>query len=135
MRQFLTILLVAGAVWFGLRFYNFARTSVNEADNKPDEVDVASQPAPGELPGMPASLEASLAQAKSGGAESLAAWLAANRLTVRDPRRAEIELDYVVLVGTTDRAEAQRVLKALAPRIGPDSPLRDKYERLLKTYR
>jgi hypothetical protein len=134
MRQFLTIVLVVGAIWLGLKFYNYAKTSVREADQQSQEVDTFDQPAPGKLPGMPASMEASLEQAKRAGPEALAAWLMRNRMTVRDPRRAEIELDYVVLVGPTDRKEARRVLQNLESRIGPDSPLRKKYERLRKTY-
>ncbi|MCP5519372.1 MAG: hypothetical protein H7A45_19180 [Verrucomicrobiales bacterium] len=133
MRQFLTVVLVVGAIWLGLRFYNFAKTEVREAEKK-ETVDAWNKPAPGKLPGMPASLESGLETAKQDGATGLADWLARNRAQVRDPRLAEIELDYVVLVGGSDRAEAKRALEAIGRRIRSDSPVHARYEQLKKAY-
>lgn len=132
MRQFLTVVLVIGALWLGFRFYNYARTTIKESD-KPTRVNY-NAPAPGKLPGMPASMEADLDQARSQGATGLATWLSRNRFQVSDPRLAEIELDYVVLVGPGDREEAKRALDSIGRRIKPDSPVYGRYEQLRKTY-
>lgn len=132
MRKFLTILLVAGAVWLGLRFYDYARTRVHEGDRREDLR--GDRPAPGKLPGMPAHLEAGLDEARRQGAAGLASWLTRHRFQVRDPRLAEIELDYVVLVGPRDRAEARRVLEAVGGRLTPDSPMFERHRQLQRAY-
>lgn len=132
MRQFLTVVLVIGGLWLGFRFFNYARTTIRDSE-KPTRVNV-NAPAPGKLPGMPAHMEAGFDQARSEGASGLAAWLARNRFQVSDPRLAEIELDYVVLVGPADRAEAKQALASIGRRIKPDSPVYEKYARLRSTY-
>lgn len=133
MRQFLTVVLVVGAIWLGLRFYNFAKTEVREAEKK-ETVDPWDKPAPGKLAGMPASMEEGLEAAKREGGAGLADWLAKNRRQIQDPRLAEIELDYVVLIGSTDRAEAKRTLEAVGRRIGSSSPVYARYQQLKKAY-
>lgn len=133
MRQFLTVVLVAGAIWLGLRFYNYARTEVKEAE-KVESPEKWNEPAPGKLAGMPARMEEGLAAARGSGATGLADWLSSNRFQVRDPRLAEIEMDYVVLVGSTDRNEAKRALASIGRRLKPDSPVYPRFQKLEKAY-
>jgi hypothetical protein len=53
---------------------------------------------------------------------------------VRDPRLAEIELNYVVLVSRTNPSEAKQVFQAVKKRTPKTSPLYDRIKRLDATY-
>src|SRR6266566_8378754 len=61
------------------------------------------------LQGMPYGLEQSFQAAKNQGAAGLRNWLKVYGQTVKDPRKAWIELDYCVAVTREDPAEAKRV--------------------------
>jgi hypothetical protein len=124
--------MILGALWLASRMVRYMREPMPDSVNS-SRVDV-NAPAPGKLPGMPAHMEAGLDQARSEGASGLATWLSRNRFQVSDPRLAEIELDYVVLVGPTDRKEAKRALEHIGRRIKPDSPVYERYEQLQANY-
>src|SRR5664279_12095 len=66
-----------------------------------------------QLPGMSSKLDASLQAARKQGAAGLRNWLKNNKLSVEDPRKAWIELDYCVAVAREDTAEAKRVFAAV----------------------
>lgn len=87
-----------------------------------------------DLPGLPISLESSLATAKQKGADGLRAWLKSYRHTIVDPRLADIELDYVVLVNRQDPAEARRVFQAVQSRVPSNSPVYPRVRSLERTY-
>src|ERR1700761_693985 len=61
-----------------------------------------------QLPGMPASLQPSLDAARQRGAPGLKDFLTTYGNSISDPRRAAIELDYVVLVAPSSATEARR---------------------------
>ena len=127
---FITVVLVGAAIWLGLQFKHYANKSMKE----PASQNETGRFTPGKLPGLPAELEASLETAKRGGAEGLRNWMAQHRAQVEDPRLAELDLDYVVLVGPTDPAEAKRVLAALKERVPASSPLAKRRQQLEKAY-
>jgi hypothetical protein len=91
-------------------------------------------PAPDFIPGLPAYLEDSLAAAKRQGAEGLKIWLKSNRDSVSDPRLADIELDYVVMVAGRNFGEAREVLNAVKARTPEDSPVYPRLKKLEKAY-
>ena len=84
------------------------------------------------LPGLPPSMEASLAAATKEGPAALKDWLKRYRAYVKDPRLAWIELDYVVL--TNDPKDAKKVFQTVKERTPPTSPVYDKIKKLEKTY-
>jgi hypothetical protein len=86
------------------------------------------------LDGLPPQFEASLQHAESQGAPALKTWLQRNRKYVRDPRLAEIELNYVVLVSRMNPAEAKQVFQSVKKRTPKTSPLYDRIKRLDATY-
>ncbi len=131
MRQFLTIVLAAALIWLGLKFKDYCTRSMADYSVKSDE---PVRTAPGKLPGMAPSLEESLEAAKKGGVESLVNWLRQHRTEIEDPRLADIDLDYVVLVGRTDPREAKRVLKLVKDRVPANSPVHTRLEQLEKAY-
>lgn len=131
MKFVLTVLLLALIAWGGWHFWSYTSRKMSEV--KTDEGSETTH-APGKLPGMAAALESSYDSAKRAGADSLARWLNQHRAEIRDPRLAEIELDYVVLVGPTSQAEARRVLNGLRARLKPSSPVYKRFEQLDKAY-
>lgn len=131
MRQFLTIVLVAATIWLGLKFKNYCTSSMAQYEVRSDE---PVRTAPGKLPGMSPDLEASLETAKKAGVEGLVNWLRVHRRDIQDPRLADIDLDYVVLVGRTDPREAKRVLKLVKDRVPANSPVQKRLAQLEKVY-
>jgi hypothetical protein len=89
---------------------------------------------PKQLSGMPQQLEDSLAKAHAGGAKTLKAWLDAYGKSLQDPRLASIQLDYVLLVGRDDPAEARRVFADVKKRTPPNSPVYSRVKQLESTY-
>lgn len=90
--------------------------------------------APLVMEGLPPELEASLQAAQSQGAPALRDWLEKYGQHARDPRLAEIQLTYVVLVSRTDPAEAKRLFQAVKRRTPKSSPVYEKIQRLDSTY-
>ena len=104
MKALITIVLILGLYWVGRSISN--QYKAKQAKENPVQAAPAAQ-----LEGMPSQLEASLQAAESKGAPILKAWLQHNRKYIRDPRLAEIELNYVVLVSRTNPQEAKQVFQ------------------------
>jgi hypothetical protein len=100
----------------------------------------ASQPqAPPEvsgeqLPGLPRPLEGPLQLAEQNGGAAMKEFLAAHAKEIKDPRLAWIQLDYVILAGTSDPGEARRVFKKVQGRLTDGSPVYSRMKQLEKTY-
>jgi hypothetical protein len=142
MKQFLTIVVLGGVLYLVYRGSNAWRDFSQKqkaADRQRMGLPAEPTPAqPAKLPGMnptyEASLEKSLETAKNGGAAALKSWLTQYRVYVNDPRLADIELDYVLLVSRTDLAEAKRVFADVKRRTPPTSPIHERLNRLAKTF-
>jgi hypothetical protein len=87
-----------------------------------------------QLPGMPASLQPALDAARQRGAPGLKDFLTTYGNSISDPRRAAIELDYVVLVAPSSATEARRVFAKVKGRLQSDSPVYSRMKQLEKTY-
>jgi hypothetical protein len=87
-----------------------------------------------QLPGMPPGLESSLDAAKRRGAEGLGAWLNTHGSTIQDPRKAWIELDYVMLLSRGKPSEAKKLFAAVKNRTGENSPVWPRIKQMEKTY-
>jgi hypothetical protein len=100
---------------------------------------VTAAPAPPEvsgdqLPGMLPRLQPLLEAARNRGAPGLHDFLAMYGNTIADPRRAWIELDYVVLLAQSSPGEARREFAKVKNRVPPDSPVYNRIKQLEKTY-
>lgn len=104
---------------------------VNSDTTQPAAAPVISGDA---LPGMPANLEGTLNQAKLRGATGLHDFLQMYGNTISDPRRAWIELDYMVLLAQTSPGEARQEFAKIKSRITPSSPVYNRMKQLEKTY-
>src|SRR5262249_12285599 len=87
-----------------------------------------------DLPGMPPSLEPALEAARKSGASVLKNFLARYNHSIRDPRLASIELDYVVLVASRDAAEAKKYFAKVKSRTPTSSPVYPRVQQLEKSY-
>jgi hypothetical protein len=89
---------------------------------------------PGVLPGLPATLESSLQQAKQQGPAALKIWLDRHRHLVQDPRLADIELDYVLLLRARNFTEAKAIFAAVRDRTPTNSPVYPRVQQLRRHY-
>src|SRR5688500_8273229 len=127
MKALITIVLILGLYWVGRSISNQYKAK-QAKDNPVQPVAVA------QLEGMPSQLEASLQAAEAKGAPILKAWLEHNRKLIRDPRLAEIELNYVALVSRPNHQEAKKVFQTVKRRIPKSSPLYARVKRHEATY-
>ena len=89
---------------------------------------------PEQLQGMPSGLETTYAMAQKSGAKGVRNWLRAYGVRVQDPRRAWIELDYVVLVAHDDPSEAKAVFADVKARNVTNEEVQNRIKELSKTY-
>ena len=61
-------------------------------------------------------------------------FLAAHAKEIKDPRLAWIQLDYVILAGTSDTGEARLVFRKVQGRLTSGSPVYSRMKQLEKTY-
>jgi hypothetical protein len=87
-----------------------------------------------QLPGLPRPLEGALQLAEQNGAAAMKEFLAAHGKEIKDPRLAWIQLDYVILAGTSDPGEARRVFRKVQGRLTSGSPVYNRMKQLEKTY-
>ena len=131
------MLLILGAIWGGKQLYNYWETvrAKKETEDRGGAPPPATTPAAtAALPGLPANLEASLQAAQRQGGAGLKNWLNLYRPHVSDPRLAAIELDYIVLITSTNPQEARRTFTAVKQRTPTNSPVYPRVKRLEKTY-
>jgi hypothetical protein len=129
MRPFIVIFIVVGIAFGGWKIWDYWKTKEAE-EMKLNNPEVK----PEELAGLPWGLKESLAKAQAGGAKTLKAWLDAYGKSVKDPRLASIQLDYVLLVAREDPAEARRVFADVKKRTPPNSPVYGRVKQLEPTY-
>ena len=86
------------------------------------------------LSGIPDNLVASLQAARKSGPNAMKTWLKNYGRLVQDPRKAWIELDYVLMAAREDMAEARRVFAEVKQRTPKTSPVYERIKRLGNAY-
>jgi hypothetical protein len=137
MRKLLGLVLILAALWGCKELYKYweqvkARKETEDRGGAPPPAVVAV--APTVLPGLPANLETSLQAAQKQGAASLKNWLKLYRPYMSDPRLAAVELDYIVLISSSNPQEARQLFGAVKQRTPANSPLYTRVKQLEKTY-
>jgi hypothetical protein len=89
---------------------------------------------PNALPGLPNGWDTSLTAAQQGGASALGNWLKIYGPKVQDPRKAWIELDYVVMITRDKPQEAKRLFGEVKDRTLPNSPVWPRIQSMERTY-
>ncbi len=133
MKALIAILVVAAVCLGGWKIWEYW----TEVNNKNSDNAAAAQPASSDqLPGMAYQLEPSLQKAREGGARPLKQWLDTYRKSpsLKDPRLASIQLDYVLLVAREDPVEAKRVFAEVKKRVPPNSPVYPRVKAMEPTF-
>jgi len=86
------------------------------------------------LPGLPDGFNDSLHAAQQQGVTALGNWLKLYGPRVQDPRKAWIQLDYVVLLTRENPQEAKRLYNEVRDRTLPTSPVWPRIQSMQKTY-
>jgi hypothetical protein len=132
MRFLMGLLIIAALCWGGWKLYDYW------GNFKPkEETPVVVQPADTtgqSLPGMLPKLEPVLDAARRRGAPGLHDFLTMYGNTISDPRRAWIELDYVVLLSQSSPGDARKEFAKVKNRVTQDSPVYPRVKQLEKTY-
>jgi hypothetical protein len=91
---------------------------------------------PRTLPGLPWQLDLKLSEAQTAGPEAFKRFVEQLRKfpDAKDPRLAWIELDYVVLISSSDPLKAKQIFYEVKKRTPTDSPIYPRIRQLSKTY-
>jgi hypothetical protein len=91
---------------------------------------------PDNLPGLPWALVQKLRDAQAAGPASVKNFIEYCKRVpeVKDPRLAWVELDYVVMITSTDPVEAKRIYHEVKKRTPPDSPIQPRLRMMAKNY-
>ena len=123
---FLIVAVLALVGWKG--YEEWERSKAAEDVNKPVQINAS------ELAGMSSYMEGELSAAKAQGAAGVKEFLRRNRSKIQDPRLADIELDYVVLLARQDVAQARTIFAKVKERVPSTSPIYPRIKQLEKTY-
>jgi hypothetical protein len=133
MTKLIAILILVAALFVGWRlfvYWDHVKNEKAEAEKQAAAAEVTSRA----LQGVPFQLENSLEAAERRGGAGLRDWLKAYGDKIQDPRKAWIELDYVVFLGRDNVVEAKRVFANVKARTPHNSPIWPRIEKLAKTY-
>jgi len=111
-------------------------TYVSEQNSLEQKTAAGPDVDPRRLPGLPWQLDVKLSEAQQAGPEAFKRFVEQLRKypDVKDPRLAWIELDYVVLISSTDPLKAKQIFYDVKKRTPEDSPIYPRIRQLSKTY-
>ncbi|MCL5096424.1 MAG: hypothetical protein M1608_02600 [Candidatus Omnitrophica bacterium] len=136
MRKFYGLVLIIAALWAARQIYlAWDSFMARHSDLRPNTAAIALPPIPGDnMPGLPPELEPSLREAEGQGPQALKRWLLHYGVNIADPRRAWIELDYVVMIAPENMNEARHIFAAVKARTPKTSPVYTRIQSLSKAY-
>lgn len=133
MTKIITAVIIIAVLYGGWHLFLYWEKVKNEEEVQKKELAQAAV-AGDSLPGLPYQLEASLQTARQQGATALGTWLKNNEASLQDPRKAWIELEYVLLLARENPSEAKRVFQTVRERVPESSPVRKRVVELEKTF-
>jgi hypothetical protein len=91
---------------------------------------------PDRLPGLPVQLQPKVREAQQAGPEVFKRFIDSCKRfpDVKDPRLAWMELDYMVMISSTDPVEAKKIFFEVKKRTPTDSPIYPRIKALEKSY-
>jgi hypothetical protein len=134
MTKIIGVLIVVLVIWGGYELFEMWDRYDTNRDLKEKEAEQARNFTPDQLPGMPDNLRKSYEIAKGRGVVGLHDFLKAYNTKLEDPRKAWIELDYVVLIANSDPVEAKKVFADVKARTSTNSVVYARVKELAKTY-
>jgi hypothetical protein len=135
MKNVIVILLIVGAAFGTWRYYKNSESAAPAAAEASSSPSARTGPlTEDQIPRMHEELESSLNTARQRGAYGLKQWLAAYGNSVRDPRLAWIQLDYVILVSQSNLGEARRVFDLVKKRVPETSVIYSRIKKMEPSY-
>ena len=132
MTKLIAALIVVAVLFGGWQLFFYWERVKNEEESV-RKTAAAAEIAGEQLQGLPEKLGPSLQAAQTQGAAGLRNWLKTHGDAVKDPRKAWIELDYVVLISRENPVEAKRVFSEVKQRTPPESPVYKRVKSLETT--
>ena len=129
----ITVLIIVVVAFGGWKLFKYWEQVENDKVAKQKEM-AADVVDPNALPGLPPQLQQSLQAAQDQGASTLGNWLKVYGRSVQDPRKAWIELDYVVMITRDNPQEARRIFAEVKERTPAASPVWPRIHQLEKSY-
>jgi hypothetical protein len=129
----IAVLVVALMMFGAYKLFFYFEQVKNERETAQKQA-TAAQVAGDQLEGLPQSLVASLQAAQTQGTAGLRNWLKTFGHAVQDPRKAWIELDYVVMLARENPAEARKLYAEVKQRTPPSSPVWPRIKQLQSTF-
>ncbi len=132
-KALITILVVVAVGLGAWQIFEYWDKISNEkaADEK---AEAAKNVNPDSLQGVPYQLDGSLQAAEKGGASSLGQWLKMYGNSIQDPRKAWVQLDYVVMITRDNPQEAKKLFADVKDRTQQSSPVWSRIQGMEKTY-
>jgi len=134
MKLVIALVVVIAVLAGAYKIWEYWDKVSHDQDIKEQEAAQALNINPDQLQGMPEDLRKSYDYVKGNGPVALGQWLKRVGSQLDDPRRAWIELDYVVGIAQQDPQEAKRVFADVKGRIKENSPVYRRVKALEKTY-
>ena len=135
MKILISILIVLGVIFGVYKGYEYwekvnQEKELNEKAQQGDNID------PNRLSGLPWQIEQKYREAVGRGAPGLKAFLEAYRKapSFEDPRKAWIELDYMLLISGSDPLEAKKIFADVKARTRTNSVIYPRIRSLSATY-
>ena len=130
MSKLFGVLIVLALIFGGYKLFLYWDQVSREKDNPKVELTGDA------LKGLGSPISQSYQKAVQGGAPALKKWLDENAASpdLQDPRKAWIQLDYVVMVARENPAEAKRVFAQVKARVDSSSPVFPRLKKLAATY-
>jgi len=132
-KTLITIVIVVAVGLGAWQLFDYWQKVQDEKDTQAKNA-AASVVTPESLPGLPYQYDASLKAAQEQGADALGNWLKLYGAYVQDPRKAWIQLDYVLLLTRQNPQEAKRVFNEVKDRTLPNSPVWPRIHDMEKSY-
>ena len=133
MTKLIAVVILLAVLYGGWELFFYWEKVKNEQETQQKQA-AAAIVVGEQLEGMPTQMEPSLKAAESQGATGLSNWLKAFGGSIKDPRKAWIELDYVLLLTRENPQEAKRIFADVKDRTLPNSPVWPRIQAMQKTY-
>lgn len=129
----ITVLVIAVVAFGAWKIFDYWQKV--DAEKATQQKEAAATVVNGDsLAGLPSGWDTSLNKAEQGGADALGSWLKTYGNGVQDPRKAWIQLDYVVMITRDNPGEAKRLFADVKNRTQPNSPVWPRIQAMQKTY-
>ena len=135
MKLLITILVILGVVVGAYKLFDYwDQTSQDQEVNK--RLEDGSDIVETELPGMPYTIEYKYGQMKAKGVSGLKEFLDAygKAPKFQDPRKAWVELDYVVMIAGSDPVQAKKIFADVKGRIRTNAPIYRRIRKMSATF-